>query len=371
MQNKQILFCGPIAHIGKYAGGGFSAANRRTIDLLLDRNIDVVEIPYPDSSGLASKLFKLLRYITGFSALLYALIRNIILAKQKDTKPIFHLTGLYKGFIYLEYVLLKVSKLMGAFVIYDIRAGSMFLYYKEKSILYRYFFDKVLKLADEVMVEGEVYSDFVKQRVSKEAYYFPNYIDTTKLIKLQLDERYKTNTIKLLYFGRIARNKGIELIIDVQNKLKQEGFKTILTLIGGGNESYVNSIKSIIADDVDISYSEGLSAEKLMKQIPKYHFYLFPTTHKGEGHSNALTEAMANGVVPICSDNGFNKSVVCSSGIVLPIQAGVIDYYNEISKIWTEGLWQEFSKKSKNRILDNYSSDMVIDNLIGFYKIIK
>ena len=49
MSNKKIriAFAGPIAELNKPAKGGYQAANRRTITLLKEHGVDVLEMPYP------------------------------------------------------------------------------------------------------------------------------------------------------------------------------------------------------------------------------------------------------------------------------------------------------------------------------------
>lgn len=42
-----ILYSGPITPAGQPSTGGFEAANRKNIDALRRRGVEVVELPYP------------------------------------------------------------------------------------------------------------------------------------------------------------------------------------------------------------------------------------------------------------------------------------------------------------------------------------
>jgi len=52
--------------------------------------------------------------------------------------------------------------------------------------------------------------------------------------------------------------------------------------------------------------------------IANHFFFVSDDLTIGEGHSNALTEAMDAGLVPICSDHGFNRDVIGNCGFLLP-----------------------------------------------------
>ena len=96
------------------------------------------------------------------------------------------------------------------------------------------------------------------------------------------------------------------------------------------------------------------------------HFFVFPTTHLGEGHSNALSESMAYGVVPIVADNGFNKDIVINAGVVMPIDASAQNYFREMDTILTSKMWELYSERSRQRIISNFSNKVVSDNFFEF-----
>ncbi len=98
------------------------------------------------------------------------------------------------------------------------------------------------------------------------------------------------------------------------------------------------------------------------------HYFIFPTRHDGEGHSNALTEAMAEGLVPICSDNGFNRSVVGDAGRVLPVDATASDYAQAIADIGTGAAWNELSRAASRRIAERFTGMVVLPVLIESYR---
>jgi glycosyltransferase involved in cell wall biosynthesis len=98
---------------------------------------------------------------------------------------------------------------------------------------------------------------------------------------------------------------------------------------------------------------------------------VFPTAWPGEGHSNALTETMAEGIVPVCSDHGFNRRIVADAGLVLPPRASGSDYAEAIARLWNDGSWPAYSRKCSERVRALYTADAVIDRLVALYTSLK
>lgn len=369
MMKKIIVFlAGPIGKRGKAAAGGYAAANRRTIDLLQQNDVEVRELPYPVAGKSTCLIKKIFIHLWGFKILNIKLFFALLGSLLSKKKRIVHITGLYMSFIYLEFIIALTAKWLGAKLIYDIRAGAMKVFYKERSSIYRYFFNRVLSMSDQVMIEGEEYTGFIETITNKKVFYFPNYIDRA-VQQFNIDEnRLSSEFIKIIYFGWIKKTKGVEFIIEVKKAIEEKGHKVFLTFIGGGEEDYLTHFRGLISQEDNVQLIQNLPHHELMQVLRYYHYFLFPSTHIGEGHSNALTEAMANGLVPICSDNGFSRSVVGDSGRILPLTARASDYAHSLLEIHENAKWSDYSHKAYNRIKENYSSDNIISHLLNCYK---
>ena len=90
--------------------------------------------------------------------------------------------------------------------------------------------------------------------------------------------------------------------------------------------------------------------------------------HDGEGHSNALTEAMAEGLVPLCADNGFNRSVIGDCGRIFDRNADGAAYAEAVRAIITSGGWWQLSRRTAERIARNYTAETVVPGLIERYR---
>jgi glycosyltransferase involved in cell wall biosynthesis len=110
-----------------------------------------------------------------------------------------------------------------------------------------------------------------------------------------------------------------------------------------------------------------LPVEAVLERAAMAHFFIFASRHDGEGHSNALNEAMSVGLVPVCSDQGFTRSVVGDAGVVLPVAAQASDYAAAIEDILLSDRWGDLSKRARERVRSRYSEEATLPALIDIY----
>lgn len=356
----RIAFAGPIADESKPAKGGFEAANRRTIDLLRDHGVKVLELPYPAPRG--SVVTKSAVYGLGFAGIAMALIR------RRADWDILHITPHLRHFIQAERAVCSVARRLKRPLLLDLRAGGVITQYQRRGPLYRHQFSSLARAADLIAVEGTAYATFVKQWNGNPAFYFPNYVRWTAAHERRVcPAPVEAGEIRLVTLGRVVPEKGIELSIDLLETLRANGVAASLEIIGGGDTAYISHLGARCRA-MPVAFTGPLPPAEVMKRLASRHFFIFASAHPGEGHSNALTEAMACGVVPICSDNGFNRDVVAEAGFVLPQSATVRDYSNCIAKFHGEDeLWRTMSRRATARVRDHYSHEHIIPVLIGHY----
>lgn len=361
IENTVVVFTGPIAGKNEIPPGGFESANRRTIDLLNARSVMVYELPYPRKNSL---LEKLLFYPIGFFILNLKII--FYRATNLNKKCICHITPLYKRFLYIETITILLCKLLKYKIIYDIRAGSLQIYYNNRGRVYKNFVNAIIKSCDQIAIEGLEYQKFIKNISGSTPFYFPNYVqDTTSVDSVKQRSVSIKNNIEIVYFGRVTPEKGIDTCIQTAQNLQDRGYNCLLSIIGPASTTYRTRLQQSLTNFV--SLEAGMQHDLLFRTIEKCHFFIFPTSHRGEGHSNALTEAMAHGCVPVSSDNGFNKSVINDCGIVIPVNSPSHIYADSIQTIVDSGSWEEYSMKNINRVKKLYLAETIIPGIIQLY----
>lgn len=360
-----ILFWGPLGKQGKTTIGGGESGNRRTIDMISDNGIKVIEIPkpYPPQCKIFSPPFY-------FLLLLISVAKFAFYCFKRDPRiDIAHVSAFYNHLVYFEFLMMILAKINRIPFVYEIRGGSMLSVYRDRSFIYRFVFDSVIRGSSSVFSQGLVYMDFIREKAGKDPVYYPNYVDVKHLdCKMDYTSRERTEKVSIIYFGRFDADKGLEVMIRACKILSHEGFNYHCHIIGTGLLSFKKQIVHLseslgIRDH--ISFYPPMSFFELKKILLQMHFFLLPT--RREGHSNSLTEAMAFGVVPVCSDAGFNKLVVGPCGRVLAADAEPSVYARSIQTFWENGEWGKLSRACKQRIISLFSSNIIIPRIINKY----
>ena len=118
--------------------------------------------------------------------------------------------------------------------------------------------------------------------------------------KLLLD-KYKTfSFFKIIFVGRLSREKGFDLFIEIINRLKE--MKNIEVSVVGDGE-----LRHLIPNFVD--YKGKLSHMDTIKEIKKSHFLFLPSTIP-ESFGRTLIEASFNACLPLGMKIGAIPEVI-------------------------------------------------------------
>ncbi len=356
----RVLMCGPIAPRGHPAGGGYEAANRRTIDALRARAVDVLELPYPRARD--STWRKAVRYACMY---VHHAACIVLLRRRYD---VMHLTPLNMQFAWAETLLLACAWLARRPVLFDIRAGTFVRHYHGAGRLYRLAIDASLRLAGRVSVEGREYISFVRQRHDLAPFYFPNFVSAGEAgVTALRDTPTPHGPICIVYAGRIVPEKGLDTALAAVAALQLQGLSVRIDLLGEGPQDYTDALRRQHAG-LPMHWHGALPHERMLPILAGAHFFLFPSRHAGEGHSNALNEAMALGVVPISSRQGFSADVVGDSGALLQVDAPAEDYAAAMADIVLDGRWSVLSARAAARVQRYFSEDAALPGLIELYR---
>jgi len=351
-----VLYCGPIASRGVPARGGRSAQNREIVDQLWCGGVLVAERPYPESS--ASVQVKALRYLRYFGEL-------VLQALRSDQKFDFvMISGLLRHWIYLELIVVKILSFTGNTIIFDLKAGTVIKEYDTGSAIYRLALRRIIKNCSGVTIEGREYQSFVASISNTPTFYLPTFVSDPAISHPHLDS--PLNTARLCYVGRVSPEKGVKTAIAAQQILEKEGLSVNITIVAAsGQEDYRKHLQNTISSE-GVTWKTNVAREDVRNVIRGCHFFVFPTRHPGEGHSKALTECMAEGIVPICSENGWNRQIINDSGRIICKKGDAKSYADEILGIIREGSWRDLSKRATAIVNEDYVAKPVIKRLIGF-----
>lgn len=352
----RVCLCGPIAEAGAAARGGYQACNRRSIEALRHAGIEVVALPYPHPHARGWR--KQIEYALGFLRL-YGRVLGC------ERGAILHLTALAAHFVYNEWPLLQLARLRGLRIVYDLRAGAGQTQYEARGAFYGWTFRSCLRSAHELLVEGEALRPFIERVARRAPLHLPNHIDTDVL-----PWRRTTSALPaaptIAYVGRIVAEKGIETVLETARLLRRRGLEVRLLVAGDGDADYLNRLHEM-SREIEVRWLGPLSSMAVLALWREAHFFVFPTRHVGEGQSNALTEAMACGCVPIASRHGFNQAVIGAAELTLPSDADAAAYAAAVRQLWPAA-WPALSLRVQQRARDRFSTATALRTLLGVYR---
>lgn len=346
----EIVFYGPFGqNIPPERVGGAEVGCRRSVELLRTSGFSVQTVEKPTTYyGMGKFLFH-------FGSV-FIRLRKIF---RKNRDALFYMTGFYDRQLPFEYVLCRLAKHYGLFLVYEPKNGMLAAKYRTGGKLYRKLSDYIFKNSEVIFCQGLEYQHFLQELGYKNTVYHPNYVSSRTL---EMCARKKEQDITVfIYVGRVTPSKNISMIIDIFRRFHCKNSQSVLYIIGGAQDSYRKILKRQIADaklENAVELTGTLAFEIIANYLNRADFFLFPSKEVFEGHSNSLTEAMAFGVVPVASDIGFNRSVVGDDRLIVKTDDPE-DYLKVVEDIIEHHSWQAYSDFVSARVHQYFSEDTV------------
>ena len=355
---RNIYFFASFGNLkGQPTGGGTTAA-RRLRAMLEKFGYNVVitnRHKFKNEAGLKSKVRKYF-WLCADPVIFFF---QLLFRKRKDSTVLFMT---YAGSLLpFDYLISLAATLTGHRLLMYLAGGKAYKSYYEGGSFYKWLFRATVRQYDEIMTEGAINVKLIKDAGNGKvrAYHLPNFTeDGFAPAELPKKDGDKVN---IMFFGRIAPEKNITLILDIFEELQRKYPFANLLLVGSGPKDYEAKVKSRIESSPSresIEWKAWADHATLKGLMSGQHIYLFPSAEPCEGHSNALNEAMSWGLVPVVSSNNFLPAIV-------GIPELVADGYNKelyisiISKLIDEDRIEEYSNLVYNRVKDNFTQSVV------------
>ncbi|PTP48079.1 glycosyltransferase [Vibrio splendidus] len=147
----------------------------------------------------------------------------------------------------------------------------------------------------------------------------------------------KNQNLRLVYFSRVMKEKGIFDAINVSISLENTGVHHSLIIHGPIcflSEDDATKFNELVDSHNHIKYKGTLSPDDIKKSLEEYHVLLFPTSYEGEGYPGCIVDAKMAGLTIFCTDWKYNGEIVNNGvdGYVIPSEK----YVNKTTDILTE-----------------------------------
>ena len=122
-------------------------------------------------------------------------------------------------------------------------------------------------------------------------------------------------TVKLLYVGRVSREKNVQVFEGMMRKICRLRDDVHLVVVGEG--PYLSALKKALAD-LPVTFTGYLTGEDLAQAYASSDLFVFPSTVDTMG--NVVLEAQASGLPVIVTDQGgpSENMIDQKTGVVIP-----------------------------------------------------
>jgi glycosyltransferase involved in cell wall biosynthesis/predicted metal-dependent phosphoesterase TrpH len=181
----------------------------------------------------------------------------------------------------------------------------------------------------------------------------PRGLDTETFHPAQRDpaffERFgvRNGEVRLLYVGRISREKDLDVLADAYRRLRKEGLPIQLFFVGHG--PYSDALAKSLPEAFFTGY---LTGTELAKAYASADVFVFPSTTDTFG--NVILEAQACGLPVVVSDSGGPKELVDdrTTGLITKSH-DVEDFANAIRALVTNpALRERMGKSARDGVID-------------------
>lgn len=317
----KVILWGPLPHRnGVFGGGigGYARCNSQMLKSFLARRFEVLPVPMtvPRYMGRVGQALDLVpRFARDVLRIGAALFR--------ERPDVLHITALYYRSIYREAFAVWLAHRLGVAVYYDIRAGKFEHFYQNAPGVERALLRYIVRNADDIGVEGRRYLDFVSATFGRQAVWVPNFFLDDDLLRFDaapLDRPEDGEPLRVGFVGYLIPEKGIDVLLEASYRLSRER-PVEVTLIGERSARIEQALDRAEARQdgrFTVRTPGRLELDAVLAELRNQHMFAFLSRFHGEGHSNAVTEAMAIGLPVLSSDNGFLADVVTPEcGVVL------------------------------------------------------
>lgn len=257
--------------------------------------------------GGAAKLWRLL-------ASPLALARTIL----RDQPDVVHInTSMNAKSFWRDLAYLAVSRLCGRKVVYQVHGGKLPRDFLIAPL--RPFLQLALRAATATVllarIEMRAYSEFCP---AGRYVLIPNAIDARR--KLAIVREPHAEPLKLLYFGRLVRSKGLSESMAALKSARERGHPMQLTVAGSGPHlRYFQREQANLGLQEAVRFVGPVFGDAKIDLWRSHDIFIFPT-NLTEGLPYALLEAMASATVPVCTAMGGMADVMRNGvhGVVVP-----------------------------------------------------
>ena len=130
---------------------------------------------------------------------------------------------------------------------------------------------------------------------------------------LRRDFASTTRPLKLVFYSRVIKEKGVEEAIAAVTRLNQTDPQRPVATVdvyGPLPEYYRAEFERLLSQSSHVNYRGVLSPEDVHMVLQNYDLMLFPTYYEGEGFPGAIVDSFIAGLPVVASDWRYNREII-------------------------------------------------------------
>ena len=187
--------------------------------------------------------------------------------------------------------------------------------------------------------------------------------------KIRAGLSWDSDATVVTFVGRLAPDKGVDWLLEIWRIVSQADKRARLLLIGDGPDraALIARAKSLGIDD---------TVTFVGRQEDVYKFFaasdIFVLPSRLEGISNALLEAMSQGLPVVAGDDelGGNRSVITDKqdGFIVPLENTEIFAETLLALLRDQGLRREMGQRAQQKVKEAFSVESVTRGYLQVYR---
>ncbi|MBO6573740.1 MAG: glycosyltransferase family 4 protein [Balneola sp.] len=311
--NQKVLF---ILHIpppvhGSSMVGQFIKQSKRINSEFSARYLNLLASKDVSDSGKVS-----LVKISSFVKIWFILLKELI----KYKPDLCYLAITCRGHAFFRDVLLIfLLKLFRVNLIYHMHNKGVSEV--QEYFIYNFFYHLVFKGSNVILLSKFLYPDIEKYVAKEQIYICPNGIPEIEQFKLISNEQ--SNKVRILFLSNLIETKGVKILLEACNKLKDKSIEFECIYIGGEGDissDQINAeIQSMNLSDC-VTYMGKKYGKEKEQEFTKADIFAFPTFYEKECFPLVLLEAQQHSLPIISTYEGGIQDIVESgkNGYLVP-----------------------------------------------------
>jgi glycosyltransferase involved in cell wall biosynthesis len=208
----------------------------------------------------------------------------------------------------------------------------------------------------------------IKRYKAENVIVLPNSLDI-KDARMFVRDFFKNEILKILFIGRIVKNKGIDYIYEALQELRDDGIQFEFIMAGEGidRKEYISIFTELL--ESSFRYEGVVSGDKKDCLLKECDVYLLPSFY--EGLPVSMLECMAYAMVPVVTGVGSISYVVKNriNGIIIQKKSsyGIVNAIKELS--FDKEIRKKMGLNAQLYVLKNFDPRDYIRELNRVYSI--